>query len=140
MREIDIAVVVAVAVQAVQCAWLYVILRCLVSVCVYGELHSSPYTLWTLLLQFGDDLFYLLASGLQRCLLSSTLVSAGWCVVLPGMSISLLIIVGYECAPGQLVCITPVQLAAKLQPGLIPMRFRSDRGPATLFLGGGKDA
>ena len=61
-------------------------------------------------------------------LLSSTLVSAGWCVVLPGMSISLLIIVGCECAPGQLVCITPVQLAAKLQPGLIiSMRFRSDR-------------
>ena len=34
------------------------------------------------------------------------------------MSISLLIIV-VECAPGQLVCITPVQLAAKLQSGLI---------------------
>ena len=76
-------------------------------------------------------------SGLQRCCLSSTLVSAGWCVVLPGMSISLLIIVGYECAPGQLVCITPVQLAAKLQSGLIvSMRFRSDRS-CHLFLGGG---
>ena len=73
------------------------------------------------------------------CLLSSTLVSAGWCVVLPGMSISLLIIVGCEYAPGPLVCITPVQLAAKLQPGLIvSMRFRSDRS-CHLFLGG-KDA
>ena len=51
---------------------------------------------WTLLLQFGDDLFYLLASGFQRCLLSSTLVSAGWCVVLPCMSISLLIRVSFE--------------------------------------------
>ena len=44
------------------------------------------------------------------------------------MSSSLLIIVGCECAPGLLVCITPVQLAAKLQSGLIvSMRFRSDR-------------
>ena len=114
------------------------IIRYLVSVCVDGELHSSPYTLWTLLLQFGDDLFYLLASGFQRCLLSSTLVSAGWCIVLPGMPSSLLIIVGCECAPGLLVCITPVQLAAKLQCGLIvSMRFRSDRScPPFSFLGG----
>ena len=59
---------------------------------------------------------------------SSTLDSAGWCVVLPFMSSSLLIIVGCECPPGLLVCITPVQLAAKLQCGLIvSMRFRSDR-------------
>ena len=57
-------------------------------------------------------LFYLVASGFQRCLLSSTLDSPGWCVVLPFMSSSLLIIVGCECAPGLLVCITPVQLAA----------------------------
>ena len=38
---------------------MYVVWRCLVSVFVYGELYSSPYTLLTQLLQFvGDDLFF----------------------------------------------------------------------------------
>ena len=107
--------------------------------CLWGTPFEPVYALDTTTTIWRRP-FYLLSSGFQRCLLSSTLVSAGWCVVLPGMSISLLIIVGCECAPGQLVCIIPVQLAAKLQSGLIvSMRFRSDRS-CHFFWGGGKDA